>query len=367
MNRHIKTIIILVLITITCLSIGYSAYNTSLNIDNINAKIRLKKNIRITSFSIDSTTSNATSNYEEYNVNQISSQINLPNADSSITFKVEITNIESAEMGLLKIDGINNELEYSITNYNLKDKICNNGSCNLGVTKDIYITVKYKEGMYNSANTTFNLNLLFDFRQVFTITYSGITDVSSYPAYILQGETLTVTFQNVTGITIQETTNYTFSNSTLIVNDVSSNLTITLTAYEEKDFVVQGDGENITLTAPDITTDSPVTIDQMLEKTFAGVNATNKVITRIDVITTYTTTTGSDQNVNCNLKLGETTQTKQITFLGKQTNGTVTTTFDNLNIGTDSTFDISYSTIKLTNHDINISNKEIIFYLSDAS
>ena len=79
------------------LSIGYSAFTTKVQIGDIAANIRIKAGIRITDISIDSFKSNAISNYEEYNVNNITSGIFLPNADSEITYKIGITNLGNTE------------------------------------------------------------------------------------------------------------------------------------------------------------------------------------------------------------------------------------------------------------------------------
>lgn len=235
MNKNSKIIAMLTLFVILGLSIGYSTYSTKLSIEDIMASIREQKDIRITGISVEASTSDGTSNYEDYNINNISSGIYLPNDDSYVTYKVTITNFEGPEMGIYAITGLPDNLEYSISNYVLKDKICDeNNNCSLGITKDIYITIKYKE--YDSSNTTYNLTLDLDFREVHTITYENI-DGSYYDNEVLDGDTLEVAFGSdiVKCIIVDSNGNqfvddgtyYELSNGILKVYDVSDSLTIT--------------------------------------------------------------------------------------------------------------------------------------------
>ena len=190
-----KKNIIIVLFIIILLSIGYSAFTTKVQIGDIAANVRIKADIRITDISIDSFKSNAISNYEDYNVSNITSGLYLPSADSEITYKIDITNLGNAEIGILSITGLPDNMEYSLTNYNLKDKICDdNDKCSLGIKKEILLTIKYKDGGFDSSNTSYNLKLDFDFRPFHTITYSGYDDTTSYPKEVLEGDTLEVNF-----------------------------------------------------------------------------------------------------------------------------------------------------------------------------
>ncbi len=190
-----KKNIIIVLFVIIFLSIGYSAFTTKVQIGDISATIRIKADIRITGISIDSFKSSAVSSYEDYNVSNITSRLFFPNADSEITYKIEITNLGNSEMGILSITGIPDNMEYSLTNYNLKDKICDDSNkCSLGIKKEILLTIKYKDGGFDNNNINYNLKLDFDFRPFYTITYNGYDDTTSYPKEVLEGDTLEVNF-----------------------------------------------------------------------------------------------------------------------------------------------------------------------------
>lgn len=226
-----KKSIILVLLIVTFLSVGYSAFITRVQIEDIAANIRIKTDIRITNVSIDSFKSNAISNYEDYNINNITSGLSLPNADSEITYEITITNFESAEMGILDISGLPNNLQYSLTNYNLKDKICdNNNACSLGISKKILLTIKYKENGFDSNDTDYNIKLDFDFRPFHTVIYSGYDDISSYPKEILDGNSLEVDFNTeyakYTNVYVNSTQilDYTNSDGVIKLEDVTGNV-----------------------------------------------------------------------------------------------------------------------------------------------
>ena len=190
---NIRNIPIVVAIIVVLLSVGYSAFGTSLNISDIAVNVRVEADIRLTGISVDSYTNNAVSSYENYNVSNISTNINLPNSDSTITYKVSVTNFGNAEMGIFAINNLPSNLEYELIDYNLHDKICNKSQCSLGVTKEFYITIKYKNGGYNSGNTNYALNLEFDFRPYYTVMYEGIIN-NGYPTEVISGGDLVVNF-----------------------------------------------------------------------------------------------------------------------------------------------------------------------------
>ena len=233
-TRSNKIIIyfIAIIICIISLSIGFSTYSTNLAINDINAVIRAQKNIRITDISIKGTSNNATANQLEYNVNSILSNISLPSSNSSITYNVVITNIGNVEMGILDINGLPSNLTYSISNYNLKDTLCDNSNqsiCKLGSTSTIEITIRYANNGYNSNNTNYQIELNFNFARVFNITYNDFSNIESLPSKILEGDTQTITFNNTTGIPYDVAVtgaSSSYNNPTLILFNPTNNVTI---------------------------------------------------------------------------------------------------------------------------------------------
>lgn len=236
MKKINKLLLILTLFILILLSVGYSSYSSVMSINDLTAFIRINKDIRITRLSVESSNSGGVSYYEDYNVSSISSNLYLPNSNSSVTFKITITNIDGPEMGIYSISGLPENLDYTISNYILKDKICDsNNNCSLGISKEIYLTIKYKN--YDPSNKEYNLTLDFDFREVHSITYENV-DASLYRNEVLNGDKLEVDFgTNVVHCVIKDANGnelsgngiyYEFSNGKLIIYSVTDDLIISV-------------------------------------------------------------------------------------------------------------------------------------------
>ena len=212
------------------ITVGFASYQASLDIRDVSATVRVQKDIRVTGVTVSSPVSDASSNWEDYNVKSISSSVNLPNEDSTLIYDVEITNIGNVEMGIADITGLSDNLTYSISNYNLKDKLCddaNPNECKLGTTSTLHITIGYKEGRFDASNTTYPLNLNFDFKRIFPITYKNVNN-NNYPTQIMEGDTKTITFVddipkdiNVIGVTT-----FKFESPILTISDPTDDVII---------------------------------------------------------------------------------------------------------------------------------------------
>jgi len=142
-SRWIYSAVIIAVISF--LTIGYSAFTNQLNIDDLLAYFRAEANIRITNISVEGAEGDAISYSEEYGKQTILSEITLPNENSSVTYKIEVTNFGGTYMVISDINGLQDNLEYSLDNYELNNVICDdNNECNLGITKNIYLTIKHK-------------------------------------------------------------------------------------------------------------------------------------------------------------------------------------------------------------------------------
>ncbi len=233
---NVRTIPIIAAFFVILLSIGYSAFGTNLNITGITAEVRIEADIRVTGIAVESYTNDAVSTYEDYNVSNISMGANLPNSNSSITYKISVTNFGNAEMGILAINNLPSNLEYELSGYTLQDKICVSNQCSLGIVKEFYITIKYADNGYDSSNTVYPLSLDIDFRPFHTVTYEGFTSTSGYPNDVIDGGTLETTFYGYVpnievkmgGSTLARNL-YTFNPDTyyLMVPNVTDNLTVT--------------------------------------------------------------------------------------------------------------------------------------------
>ena len=237
-----KFIYYLVVLIILTLSIGYSAFNQELLIDDMVANVRIEADVRVTGLLFNSSENSGLSQYEDYNVNSLLMNVVLPNQNSTVTYKVKVTNFGNQEMGIYQFNNLPNNLEYTVTDYNLQDRICGTNSCTLGATKEFYIMIKYKENGFNQSNIEYNLNLDVDFRVMHTIAYKGITN-NNYPTYIIDGGNLNINLVNQVPPKIIAYTNnaktdkslYSYANNIFMYNNVTGDLIL---EYVEKVYLV---------------------------------------------------------------------------------------------------------------------------------
>ena len=185
----LKNILFFLGLIILSFSIGFSAFQESMLITDTIIDVKIEKDVRITDLSIASVASEAIASANEYNVKNIFSDISLPNNDSSVTYSITIKNIGNIESGILDITGLTSNLKYELLDYNLGDILCDNSNsskCKLGSTSTILLKISYAENGYDSTSTNYNLNLTFDFRRFYSITYIGFSNTSSLPTSILR-------------------------------------------------------------------------------------------------------------------------------------------------------------------------------------
>ena len=226
-----KSLLVLLMFLVLSVSIGYSSLTTSLNITGLVTKVRQKADIRITDLQMSEVSNEGQSKYQEYNKENISVGISLPNSNSQVTYKVEVTNIGNVEMGILSIEGLPENLEYELKDYQLKEKICDiSNVCKLGIKKEFYITVKYKDNINNSSITEYNINLDFTFKQVYNVTYEGITN-NNYPTTVLESDTLEIEFtspipEKVVPYINDTKVEYTYENNKITVPNVTGDINL---------------------------------------------------------------------------------------------------------------------------------------------
>lgn len=95
---------------------------------------------------------------------------------------------------------------------------------------------------------------------------------------------------------------------------------------------------------------------------FNGINTTNTTISRIDVTLTYSSSTGSSQSANINLSYGQSNLTQQVSF--QRNNTEVTASFTGLSILANQEFTITNTANKITNGNVQVTNKTIKVYFS---
>ena len=181
------SLIFLILFCVCFQTIVYSALNSTMKITG-NAYARIEADVRITDFGIASV-NNATSSYEEFGKNHVVTEVDLVNNLSSITYYLEITNYGSVDVGIFDITGLPSGVNYSIKDYNLHDKICDDsGKCNSFIKKTYELTLT------STSSYTGSVQLNFDFRTYHKVTYTDITN-NDYPTEVIDGGNLSITFK----------------------------------------------------------------------------------------------------------------------------------------------------------------------------
>lgn len=174
------------------LSVGFAAFQESLYLQDISARVNFDADIRVSNFKVETATDNAEAANTDYNYNRIVGDIILPNSTSTVTYEVSVTNLGNSKVGIAAITGLNENLTYTLTDYILGDPLIENGEYTLGITQKFLITIGYAEGATPVA-TTQSFNLEFDFRPFHTITYHGVPGDELFPSEILDGLDLVIT------------------------------------------------------------------------------------------------------------------------------------------------------------------------------
>lgn len=146
-------IICIILLCVASLSIGFSAFGTELSISNVVAEVKTEKDVRITNVElISEQSSNVTPNDLNYDADSVIANVAFNDLTSYITYNITITNIGNSEVGISNIS-LPEGIEYELTNYNLKDKICDSSNkCSLGINKTFSIKI------YPTSETGLNQN-----------------------------------------------------------------------------------------------------------------------------------------------------------------------------------------------------------------
>ena len=120
-DKKFISFVILFFFVLCMQTIVYSAINSTLKIKG-DAYARVDSDVRITNFSLYRV-DNAVSSYEDFNKEQLASNIILNSNSSSITYMVEVTNYGSSSVGINSIDGLPNGLSYELIDYEFGTKI----------------------------------------------------------------------------------------------------------------------------------------------------------------------------------------------------------------------------------------------------
>lgn len=160
-------------VSILLLTIGFSAYSTSLAIDG-KALVRPLKESRITDVKISKTTNNGVVSYIDYTAYNLVSDITLNNKNSTVTYDIIITNLSSDNLIITKVENqvySNSNIEYVFDNMEI-----NKTKIKPASQYTFKITFKYKTN--NITNKDLKCILMFTYKKVpeYTLKVKSLDD-----------------------------------------------------------------------------------------------------------------------------------------------------------------------------------------------
>lgn len=182
-----KLIPIFIFIVVIMLTIGYSTSSDNLVVGNAKARIMTEAVVRVTGANAVGSTNGGTISFLDYGVSTINADFSLPNANSTVTIDVYVTNAGNVEMGIMSITGLPSNLKYTLTGYNLETSLCdsnNNSKCTLGSVTHFQMTIDYDENGYDGINTLYSLDLEFEFEEMLYTARIGQTKYLTIQAAI---------------------------------------------------------------------------------------------------------------------------------------------------------------------------------------
>ena len=231
-NRKKRYIIYsIILLLVLGLSVGFSAFQKQLLIDDSIFNVRLQEDTRVSASVIQKTYGDAISNFEDYNVKKIYGNVTFPTTSSYVLYKVDLTNYGNVKTGLLDITSNTSGVNYQICDSNgsncssnPKTSVCNGSNCTLGSTKTIYVKVT------STSAGTKQVDLDLNFQPYHTITYENFREnTSSFQSEIMESDTYEVTLSS----DVEEVSatggiaTYNKSTHKLTINNVTDNMTVT--------------------------------------------------------------------------------------------------------------------------------------------
>lgn len=225
---------VMLLISTTFMSIGYAAINSITAEINGTATVNVQSGVFITDVEYFSDVDAHIAQCEINNIygTLLDSKIYLSetNNASSVTYTITVYNRTDetyAFKGVVYDQSAysNEDIKCEVSDINVNDTLGSNG------TKTFKVTFSYRNGL--STNNILTSIVSFAFGVNHTITYNNITG-SGYPANIADGLTYTNTFTDppedvvvkMGGTTLVKETDYTYSNGTLTIPNVSGDLEI---------------------------------------------------------------------------------------------------------------------------------------------
>lgn len=279
-------------VSILLLTIGFSAYSTSLAIDG-KALVRPLKESRITDVKISKTTNNGVVSYIDYTAYSLVSDITLNNKNSTVTYDVTITNLSSDNLIITKVENQvynNSNIEYVFDNMEI-----NKTKIKPASQYTFKITFKYKTN--NITNRDLKCILMFTYKKVpeYTLKVKSLDDsdiklVASGNEYTSKSSIEHVFDENTNvKLIVSKDGYYTEKLNILMNNDISREIEL-----KERN--------KYTLVVNPIPSDSVVTIYKDSEVLKTGIG-TQEVLVHDEDEITYNVSKYDYKEVNENIKV----------------------------------------------------------------
>lgn len=253
-KRNIYPIIIL--IATLFMGIGYASVNSVLFDIKGTVQANLQDGVYITDVAYNNS---VTADYENSKIiyahqTMLNSNIILSDTDknSSITYEITIYNSNNINFMFEGVNFLSTNETYSNEDITFSlDGLSNNDILKSKESITFTITFYYKNKVLSDNNVLTSL-LNFSFKKYYTITYENFSSTGSYPTYVIEGETLTVSFGTLDAPievkksgTILSSSKYSYSNYTLTLKNVNGNIHIRkLRKYTITNIVKNGSFEN---------------------------------------------------------------------------------------------------------------------------
>lgn len=159
--RIFSLVFVFLTISILSLTIGFSAYSTSLAI-NGKALVRPIKESRITDMKISKVTNNAVISSFDYTAYSIISDITLDNYNSTVTYNITLTNLSSENLVITKVNNqvySNSNIEYTFDGIEI-----NKTKIKPASQYTFKVTFKYKTK--NISDKNLKCILVFNYKKV---------------------------------------------------------------------------------------------------------------------------------------------------------------------------------------------------------
>ena len=221
-NNKLSIIAIIMLVVTLLLTISYAAFSDQFTITNIIAHVRVDKVVRINGVT---TGSGSVSNLD-YDSDSILNTVSIP-AGESVTYSVTATNLGNVPVAVSNVSftGGNGTVSNLTSNISPSsyEKICDtNDVCTNGVSKTFNITITNTSSSMISTNLDVNLT----FTEVYDISYEG-----SKIGEALAGSNFSKAFDSPAPAKLAKIsgtcTSFDYSNNTLTVTNVESDLNFT--------------------------------------------------------------------------------------------------------------------------------------------